>query len=47
MKFDKKVLFENLNLKTNGLKTYSDKPQSVVVTESQLERIIQKILKKK
>ena len=47
MKFNKKVLFENMNVKTNGLKTYSEKPQSVILTESQLERVIQKILKKK
>lgn len=46
MKFTKKVLFENLNVKTDGKKTYSEKPQSVVVTESQLERIIQKLFKK-
>lgn len=47
MKFSKKILFESMNVKTNGLKTYSEKPQSVVITESQLERIIEKILKKK
>lgn len=47
MKFDKKILFESMNLKTDGKKTYSEKPQSVIVSESQLERIIQKILKKK
>lgn len=47
MKFNKKVLFENMNVKTNGLKTYSEKPQSVILTESQLERVIQKILKRK
>ena len=47
MKFSKKVLFENINVKTTDLKTYSEKPQSIIVSESQLERIIQKILKKK
>jgi hypothetical protein len=47
MKFTKKTLFENVNVKTNGKKTYSDKPQSVIVTESQLERIIQKLIGKK
>lgn len=46
MKFTKKLLFENLDVKTNGLKTFSEKPQSVVVTESQLERIISKLMKK-
>lgn len=47
MKFQKKVLLENLNIKSNGVKTFSEKPQSVVVTESQLERIISKLLNKK
>ncbi len=47
MKFTKKVLFENMEVKTNGLKTYSEKPQSIIVSESQLERVIQKILNKK
>lgn len=47
MKFTKKTLFENLEKSTEGKKTYSEKPQSVVVTESQLERIIAKIVKKK
>lgn len=47
MKFTKKTLFESLEKKTEGLKTYSEKPQSVIMTESQLERIITKIVKKK
>lgn len=47
MKFNKKTLFENLQLEGNGKKTYSEKPQSVVITESQLERVIQKLLKNK
>ena len=47
MKFNKKTLFENLNIKTDGKKTYSEKPQSIIVSESQLERIILKISKKK
>lgn len=47
MKFNKKILFENMNVRTSGLKTYSEKPQSVILTESQLERVIQNILKQK
>lgn len=47
MKFEKKVLLENLNVKLSGLKTFSEKPQSVIVTESQLERIIAKLSKNK
>lgn len=48
MKFTKKTLLENLNINSKkGLKTFSEKPQSVIVSESQLERIIGKLLKKK
>jgi hypothetical protein len=47
MKFTKKILFENIQKPTEGKKTYSEKPQSVIMTESQLERIIAKITKKK
>ena len=47
MKFNKKKLFESLQVEGNGKKTYSEKPQSVVITESQLERVIQKLLKSK
>ena len=47
MEFTKKILFEGMEIKTEGKKTYSEKPQSVVVTESQLERIIAKLSKKK
>jgi hypothetical protein len=47
MEFNKKKLFESLQVESNGKKTYSEKPQSVIITESQLERVIQKILKNK
>lgn len=47
MKFPKKVLLESLNIKSSGLKTFSEKPQSIIVTESQLERVIAKLLKNK
>ncbi len=45
MKFKKKVLREALEVKPNGVKTYSEKPQSIIVTESQLERLIEKLNK--
>lgn len=43
MKFKKQLLEESLNIKTSDKKTYSEKPQSIAITESQLERLIQKL----
>ena len=43
MKFNKQLLEESLNIKTSDKTTYSEKPQSIVITESQLERLIEKI----
>jgi hypothetical protein len=43
MKFNKQLLEESLNIKTSDRKTYSEKPQSIVITEAQLERLIEKI----
>jgi hypothetical protein len=45
MKFKKKILRESLKVKNNGVKTYSEKPQNIIVTESQLERLIEKLNK--
>jgi hypothetical protein len=47
MEFTKKVLMESLDVPTNGKKTYSEKPQNIVLTESQLESIIAKLSKDK
>jgi hypothetical protein len=47
MEFTKKVLMESLDVPTNGKKTYSGKPQNIVLTESQLESIIAKLSKDK
>lgn len=43
MNFKKKLLSESLEIKSNGIKTYSEKPQNIVLTESQLERLIEKL----
>jgi hypothetical protein len=43
MEFKKKLLAEELNVKPNGVKTFSKKPQNIIVTESQLERLIEKL----
>lgn len=45
MEFKKKILRESLEMKSNGVKTYSEKPQSIIMTESQLERLIEKLNK--
>ena len=47
MEFTKKVLMEGLDVPTNGKKTYSEKPQNIVLTESQLESIIVTLSKDK
>ena len=43
MEFKKKILRESLEIKSNGVKTYSEKPQNIIMTESQLERLIEKL----
>lgn len=45
MEFKKKLLSESLEMKSNGIKTYSEKPQNIVLTESQLERLIENLNK--
>ena len=45
MEFKKKILRETLEMDSNGVKTYSEKPQNIIVTESQLERLIEKLNK--
>lgn len=43
MEFKKKVLNEELKLKSDGKKTFSEKPQNIIISESQLERLIETI----
>jgi hypothetical protein len=45
MEFKKKVLREAVNVESNNVKTFSEKPQNVIVTESQLERLIENLNK--
>jgi hypothetical protein len=46
MKFKKKVLSESVSYnEKNTKKTYSEKPQTIIITESQLERLIEKLSK--
>ena len=43
MEFTKSMLTEHLNVKDNGVKTFSERPQNIVLTEEQLERLIEKL----
>lgn len=45
MEFKKKLLRESLEMESNDVKTYSEKPQNIVLTESQLERLIENLNK--
>lgn len=45
MKFKKKILRESLQTESNNVNTYSEKPQSIILTESQLERLIENLNK--
>jgi hypothetical protein len=47
MEFKKSKLNENLNLPKTGKKSFSKKSQNIIVSESQLERLIEKIAKNK
>lgn len=47
MEFKKKNLNEALEIKSYGKKTFSEKPQNIVVSEEQLERLITKVSKEK
>lgn len=46
MEFKKVTLLEHLNVKSTGVKTFSEKPQNIIISETQLERLIEKINKK-
>jgi|TARA_R110001592_G_scaffold140268_1_gene361085 hypothetical protein len=43
MEFKKKTLSEALEIKANGNKSFSEKPQNIVISENQLERLIEKL----
>jgi len=47
MEFRKKTLRESLRMDENGVKTFSEKPQNIIMSESQLERLIENIQSKK
>ena len=43
MEFKKAILAEHLNIESNGVKTFSEKPQNIVISEEQFERLIEKL----
>jgi hypothetical protein len=45
MKIEKKLIKESLGYTQEGKKTFSDKKQNIVITESQLEKLLEKIKK--
>jgi len=47
MEFRKKLLRESLMMEENGVTTFSEKPQNIIMSESQLERLIENIQNKK
>jgi len=47
MEFKKSTLRESLEVENNNVKTFSKKPQNVILTEAQLERLIKNVSKKK
>lgn len=46
MEFNKKTLMESLSKDSNGVKTFSEKPQNIVINEAQLERLIDNLYAK-
>ena len=45
MEFKKQALNEALEIKSSGKKSFSKKPQNIVISEAQLERLIEKMKK--
>jgi hypothetical protein len=43
MKIEKKIIRESVGNDLKGYKTYSNKKQNIVITESQLEKILEKL----
>jgi len=46
MEFKKKTLNETMEIKSTGKKSFSEKPQNIVISEAQLERLIEKMKNK-
>lgn len=46
MKIEKKLIKETFNIKEEGKKTFSNKKQNIIISESQLEMLLVKLNKK-
>jgi hypothetical protein len=46
MKIEKKLIKETFNINESTKKTFSNKKQNIIITESQLEKILTKLGKK-
>jgi len=46
MEFKKKTLNEAMDMKSTGKKSFSEKPQNIIISEEQLERLIEKMKNK-
>ena len=45
MKIEKKLIKESLGYNTEGKKTFADKKQNIIITEAQLEKLLEKLKK--
>ena len=45
MKIEKKLIKESLGYKTEGKKTFAEKKQNIIITEAQLEKLLEKLKK--
>jgi len=46
MKIEKKIINESLGLKSRPYESFSTKKQNIVITEKQLEKLLEKLQKK-
>jgi hypothetical protein len=45
MKIEKKIIKESVGDYTKGQNTFSDKKQNIIITEKQLEKLLEKLKK--
>ena len=45
MKIEKKIIKESLGYNTKGEQTFADKKQNIIITEAQLEKLLEKLKK--
>jgi len=47
MKFKKGNILESLDMESKGEKTFSEAPQNIIITESQLDHLLENLVKDK